>query len=59
MNIIRSFTFIFLSTCLVQLSSAKLLPDPERYEETIQNFEQQDRLNPPPEGAIVLTGVPA
>jgi lysophospholipase L1-like esterase len=35
---------------------AQEYPDPTRFEETIQRFEQQDRLSPPPEGAIVLTG---
>ncbi len=31
-------------------------PDPTRFEDTIKRFEEQDRMNPPPEGAIVLTG---
>ncbi len=35
---------------------ARQLPGPERFEDAIQRFEEQDRLNPPPEGAIVLTG---
>ena len=35
---------------------AQQLPDPERFEDTIVRFEAQDRANPPPEGAIVLTG---
>ena len=32
------------------------LPDPERFEEAILRFEALDRENPPPTGAIVLTG---
>ena len=32
------------------------LPDPERFEDAIRRFEALDRENPPPEGAIVLTG---
>ena len=32
------------------------LPDPERFEDAILRFEAMDRENPPPEGAIVLTG---
>ena len=32
------------------------LPDPGRFEETIQRFEALDLANPPPTGAIVLTG---
>jgi len=36
--------------------SAQQYPDPARFEEAIQRFEEQDRVNPPPFGAIVLTG---
>lgn len=32
------------------------LPDPARFEDAIRQFEAQDRVSPPPEGAIVLTG---
>jgi len=32
------------------------LPDPTRFERDIRRFEQADERNPPPEGAIVLTG---
>ena len=35
---------------------AQQLPDPERFENEIRRFEEQDRMSPPPEGAIVLTG---
>ncbi len=56
MNTTRSYIFLLLATCLAQLAHAQQLPDPKRYEETILNFEHQDRLHPPPEGAIVLTG---
>ena len=35
---------------------AQELPDPERFEDAIQRFEAVDAENPPPEGAIVLTG---
>ncbi len=37
-------------------SSAQRLPDPTRFESAIEAFERADRQNPPPEGAIVLTG---
>lgn len=30
--------------------------DPTRWEETMQRFDEQDRMSPPPENAIVLTG---
>lgn len=32
------------------------LPEPQRFENAIKAFEEQDRLNAPPQGAIVLTG---
>jgi len=35
---------------------AQSLPDPTRFESAIQAFERADRANPPPSGAIVLTG---
>ena len=35
---------------------AQQLPDPERFETTILGFEARDRIDPPPRGAIVLTG---
>ena len=35
---------------------AQELPDPERFEDAILAFEAQDEIDPPPEGAIVLTG---
>ena len=35
---------------------AQQLPDPERFENEIRRFEEQDRISPPPEGAILLTG---
>ena len=37
--------------------TAQQLPDPTRFEEAIQKFEAQDRATPPPENAIVLTGI--
>jgi lysophospholipase L1-like esterase len=36
--------------------AAAQFPDPARFEDAILAFEQQDRADPPPEGAIVLTG---
>ena len=46
---------VWLAAFSLQLH-AQQLPDPERFEDTILRFEAQDRANPPPEGAIVLTG---
>lgn len=37
-------------------ATAQELPDPQRFEDAILAFEEQDRIAPPPEGAIVLTG---
>ena len=48
---------LFLSLIAASLQlHAQELPDPERFEAAITRFEAQDRINPPPEGAIVLTG---
>jgi lysophospholipase L1-like esterase len=47
----------FLAFALVAgTGSAQGLPDPARFEDAIRQFEAADRVNPPPEGAIVLTG---
>jgi len=37
-------------------ANAQSFPDPARFEKDIAAFEAQDRANPPPQGAIVLTG---
>jgi lysophospholipase L1-like esterase len=46
--------------CLLWLGALQAcsqpFPDPRRFEAEIAAFEQQDRVNPPPAGAIVLTG---
>ncbi len=48
---------LFLSLIAISLELyAQELPDPERFEAAISRFEAQDRINPPPEGAIILTG---
>ena len=47
--------FLSFVTFSIQLQ-AQQLPNPERFEEAIRQFEEQDRVSPPPEGAIVLTG---
>ena len=39
-----------------QLACSTQFPDPLRFEAEIAAFEQQDKANPPPQGAIVLTG---
>ena len=59
--LIYKSVFLLLVTFSLQLH-AQTLPswardnNPERFEGAIRQFETQDRLNPPPKGAIVLTG---
>ena len=58
-NVIRALVSRLLPFWLAAFSlqlHAQQLPDPGRFEDTILRFEAQDRANPPPEGAIVLTG---
>ena len=48
-----------LTTLATAQSTQQTVPppiDPLRYEEAILAFESNDRVNPPPEGAIVITG---
>lgn len=56
----RLFNYCFLLLTLLfvsfELQAQSQLPDPQRFEDAIKTFEEQDLLNPPPEGAIVLTG---
>lgn len=51
----RSLTLL-LALLFSAAALAQELPDPTRFEESILRFEEADRANPPPEGAIVLTG---
>ena len=49
--------FLFSMALLVfSLPTSAQSTDPTRWEENMQRFERQDRLDPPAEGAIVLTG---
>jgi lysophospholipase L1-like esterase len=43
-------------TALAYQLHAQELPDPQRFEAAIAQFEDQDKIDRPPEGAIVLTG---
>ena len=47
---------VLLLAAVSALLYAQQLPDPQRFESAIRQFEQQDRTSRPPEGAIVLTG---
>ncbi|MDH3265817.1 MAG: GDSL-type esterase/lipase family protein [Gammaproteobacteria bacterium] len=57
-NIGKTLGYGLLAMGILMPSSpwAQELPDPARFETVIQQFEAQDRLTPPPKGAIVLTG---
>ena len=58
-QVISTFFSKFVCLLLVAFSlqlQAQTLPDPERFEGAIRQFETQDRSEPPPKGAIVLTG---
>ena len=48
-------TFVALLLCGPALA-ADPFPDPTRFEADIRKFEAEDRAQPPPQGAIVLTG---
>lgn len=50
---------LLLGLVLTVFSAAILaqeLPDPRRFEQAIEAFEAQDKITPPPDNAIVLTG---
>lgn len=46
---------LLLALCSAQ-NFAQELPDPTRFEQSIEAFEAQDRASPPAQNAIVLTG---
>ncbi|MDA0207302.1 MAG: GDSL-type esterase/lipase family protein [Acidobacteria bacterium] len=50
------FGILLLCCTASSVLLAQDLPDPARLEAAIQRFEAQDKDNPPPRGAIVLTG---
>jgi hypothetical protein len=47
---------LLLLLVALPLETYSQLPDPTRFERDIRRFEQANESNPPPEGAIVLTG---
>ncbi|MDE0360375.1 MAG: hypothetical protein OXI74_04315, partial [Rhodospirillaceae bacterium] len=55
-RIVASRFCLFLWFAFAQSVYGQELPDPERFEDAIRRFEVLDRENPPPDGAIVLTG---
>ena len=48
--------FICFSRCLAQPAPATQPHNFEKWEKSIAAFEEKDRANPPPKGAIVFTG---
>ena len=49
-------TMTLLALLLALPAAAQSDADSSRWEEDMQRFDAQDRMSPPPEGAIVLTG---
>jgi lysophospholipase L1-like esterase len=47
---------LLLALACAPLAQAQEFPDPLRFESAILQFEEQDKVTPPPQGAIVLTG---
>jgi hypothetical protein len=47
---------VLFSAGLTVRAQQPAVPDPNRWEATIQKFEAQDRVSPPPKGEIVFTG---
>lgn len=52
----RRLVLLLAWMACAQLAQAQQFPDPQRFESAIVEFERQDKLARPPEGAIVLTG---
>jgi lysophospholipase L1-like esterase len=53
-TLLRALSLAWLAC--IATATAQQYPDPKRFENEILQFEQQDRLQMPPVGAIVLTG---
>jgi lysophospholipase L1-like esterase len=53
---VKAIIISILLACGTHCALAQEFPDPERFEAAIVQFEAQDKVNPPPAGAIVLTG---
>ena len=54
-NILLSATTLLILLLSIS-ANAQRNTDPARWEAAMERFDEQDRVNPPPEGAIVLTG---
>jgi lysophospholipase L1-like esterase len=56
-NVLRSVVCAVIAGAIAASAAlAQDLPDPQRFENAIRQFEEQDLAARPPEGAIVLTG---
>lgn len=53
---VYSSVIAIICILLAMPATAQRNTDPARWEEAMMRFDEQDRLNPPPENAIVLTG---
>lgn len=56
MRMVAPLSCVLVWAVLAMSLHAQSLPDPERFEDAIRRFETMDGENPPPAGAIVLTG---
>jgi lysophospholipase L1-like esterase len=50
------FRLLIAAALILSFQDGLLAQDPERWEETIRQFEQQDRQNPPPKNAVLFAG---
>lgn len=55
-TLITWLTLSFFSLALALPAHAQQNSDPDRWESSMQAFDEQDKTSPPPENAIVLTG---
>ena len=56
MRYLRPASIVLVIVLLSANAAIAEFPDPERFEQAILEFEKHDRIDPQPEGAIVLTG---
>lgn len=52
----QHFLPLFAAACLAAVVATAEPPAPNRYEDTIRKFEEQDKKQPPPQNAILFAG---
>src|SRR5215472_9284139 len=58
MKSLRWLTPLFFVLCAARLNAAETAHDFNKWEKDIARFEQMDRTNPPPKGALLFIGSP-